>query len=68
MKNNLQYLIKWCHSMGYLPRIGHNIISIRYKGKCKIENITHINNMNKRSLLIRLKEIEQYMMEDKYEK
>lgn len=65
MKNNLQYLTKWCHSMGYSIRIGLNIVSITHKNKRKMVNIQNIINMNKRSLLVQLKEIEQYMMEDK---
>lgn len=50
MKNNLQYLTKWCHSMGYSTIIGHNIISIRYKRKCKLENIQNIMKMSQAEL------------------
>ena len=33
MRNNLQYLTKWCHVKGYSIRKGLNIVSITHKNK-----------------------------------
>lgn len=68
MRNNLQYLIKWCHAMGYSIRIGLNIVSITHKNKRKIVNIKNINNMSVREMTFKIQEIKKYMEEKINEK
>lgn len=64
MKNNLQYLTKWCHAMGYSIRIGLNNLTIRHKTKTMYANIENINNMNRESF-VEYRELITWYMEDK---
>lgn len=45
MKNNLQYLTKWCHSRGYSIKIGMNIYTVRNKNKSITQPINTLERM-----------------------